>query len=88
MMFGFKASSWPLATTGSVGKKVPSVALRPGRPSWKSIAGEQVPKETAPEALALTAAALVQAAKRARRTVDACILVVGGLVLSLVWVKK
>jgi hypothetical protein len=33
-----------LATTGSVGRKVPSVAFRPVRPSGKSIAGEQVPK--------------------------------------------
>jgi hypothetical protein len=35
-----------LATTGSVGRKVPSVALRLNcaRPNWKSIAGEQVPK--------------------------------------------
>jgi len=47
MMFGFRASCCPLATTGSVGKKVPSVALRPVRPSWKSMAGEQVPKSDA-----------------------------------------
>jgi hypothetical protein len=26
------------------GRKVPSVAFRPARPNWKSIAGEQVPK--------------------------------------------
>ena len=46
IMLGLRASDWPLATTGSVGRKVPSVALRLNwaRPSWKSIAGEQVPK--------------------------------------------
>ncbi len=46
-MFGLRASCCPLATTGSLGRKVPSVALRlkAARPNWKSIAGEQVPKE-------------------------------------------
>lgn len=44
MMLGFRASCCPLATRASVGKKVPSVALRPARPNWKSIVGVQSPK--------------------------------------------
>jgi hypothetical protein len=73
-----------LATTGSVGRKVPSVALRLNcaRPSWKSIAGEQVPKsldET--EAVVFEAAAAagmheavaVAARRRARRMLGVCI---------------
>lgn len=45
---GFSASLWPLLPTkvASVGKKVPSVALRlnSARPSWKSMVGVQEPK--------------------------------------------
>jgi hypothetical protein len=72
MMFGFSASCWPAATSGSVGKNVPSVALRPGRPNWKSIVGVQAPKSAPPAAaVAFPAAAVAFAALTYIGTVDA-----------------
>ena len=80
MMLGFKASLCPLATVGSTGRKVPSVALRPGRPNWKSMAGLQLPNRAALAARAgmVVAAAIAAAAKSARRSVLVCIFEVGG----------
>lgn len=73
MMLGFNASCCPLATVGSVGKKVPSVAERPGRPNWKSMAGEHEPNSEAAELargkMRIEAAEAVAAAKKARRRV-------------------
>jgi len=75
MMLGFKASLCPLATVGSTGRKVPSVALRPGRPSWKSMAGLQFPNRAALAARAgILVATAVAAVKSARRSVLVCIL--------------
>ena len=80
MILGFNASCCPLATVGSVGKKVPSVAERPGRPNWKSMAGEHEPNSEAFELAArgrmwIEAAEAVAAAKKARRRVLVCILI-------------
>lgn len=63
---------------GSVGKKVPSVAERPGRPNWKSMAGEQVPNSPAVELArgerGIDAAEAVAAANKAR-SILVCILI-------------
>ena len=79
MMLGFKASCWPLATTGSTGRNVPSVAARPGRPTAKLMAGVQDPNCEA-EAFAargMEAADVVAAARSAKKRVLVCILEVG-----------
>ena len=82
MMLGFNASCCPLATVGSVGKNVPSVADRPGRPNLKSMAGEQEPNFEVALARSdrwIAAAEVVVAAKRARRRLWNCILIFVGM---------
>lgn len=59
MYLGFSASCWPSATRGSSGRKVPSSALRPGRPSSKDIVGVHWPKSAAALASSAAAAALL-----------------------------
>lgn len=44
MMFGFKASSWPLLTSGSWAWKVNSVSERPSSPASNFMVGVQRPK--------------------------------------------
>jgi hypothetical protein len=66
-----------LAIVGSVGRNVPSVAERPGRPKAKDIVGVQVPNsEAAVRAEMCTGmdTAEAVAAKRERKRVAVCIL--------------
>ena len=69
-ILGFKASSWPLATRGSIGRNVNSVAGRPSKPPSNFMVGTQRPK-SAPAtlegatAVELAAAAVLSAAAAA-----------------------
>jgi hypothetical protein len=79
MILGFKASCWPFAIVGSVGRKVPSVAERPGRPNSKLMVGVQVPNKEALAArawLGIKDAVAAVAASRERRRVVVCIFTV------------
>lgn len=44
MMLGFKASSWPLFTSGSIAWNVNSVSARPSSPASNFMVGVQRPK--------------------------------------------
>ena len=65
-----------MAIVGSVGRNVPSVAERPGRPKVKDIVGVQVPNSEAAArdemCMGMDTAEAV-AAKKERRRVELCI---------------